>query len=362
MQSQVALKFLARSLTAGYLLLVLYVSLIPFEGWDFKALDNQPLFVFRPLGNYWLASDIVFNILAYIPVSILLFFSLPNISVWLRALITFLITCFFSFGIEYTQEFLPSRVANWLDWLTNSIGAIIGLGCVYKARQHPWFLAYLSRIYGKIFHLTPSHIAGQALIAIWILMHINPAIPPFGLIYQRETPSNDVIRVWIESIQIAFEYVGIGLFFSLLIRQERSIRRYILSFSIAALALKYIGAKALFHPDFKVVHAHQWLGLGIGSAWLFILLWLPPFRRKIAAGVALASAIGVSFLGKDLLRTDIPFGLFNWSYGQLIHFNQLTFATIWTVTTWMIIQLAMLNDTPPLIRLEKSSSTSESKL
>lgn len=348
MKSKAALKLLACTLAFGYIGLVIYVSLVPFEGWNFSELKQTPPFWKRSLDTYWTFSDPLFNIVAYIPVSVLIFFALSGHTPWLRGLIALCLASGLSFGMEYLQQAIPSRVASRFDWLMNSLGALIGLWCVRKARHNTWLLPTIIRIYSRLFYLAPSYVAGQAVLGLWALAHINPAIPPFGLIYQRAIPSGDIIRVWIETIQLAFECVGCGLFFSLLLQPCRFSQLGTLLFLLGMIVFKYLGASVLFHAGSSVIYPHQWLGLCIGSAWLIILLWLPPFRRRIAAGVAIVSSIGVTFLGKDLLRTDIPFDLFNWSYGQLTHFNQVTYTTIWATTTWMIIHLAMLHDTTPL--------------
>lgn len=352
MNPNTALKLLARALLAGYTGLVIYVSLVPFEGWDFSDLASMPPFWRRPIENYWTIADLIFNIVAYIPLSILAFFSLRTNRI-MRFMLPLVFTCALSFSMEYLQEGLPSRVASWLDWGMNSLGGLIGLWLVRVIRKNAWILTHFIRFYSYVFRLNPAAVAGQAVLGLWSLAHINPALAPFGLIYQQPIPSEDVIRVWIEAVQIAFECVGIGLFFSLLLRPHKLAPLALFLFLLSTLAMKYIGASALFHAETSVIHAHQWLGLGIGVAWLAILIWLPLSLTRIASGIAIASSIGVTFLGRDLLKTNIPFDLFDWSYGQLVHFNQLTFATIWATTAWIISHLALLGETtiPPQARL-----------
>jgi VanZ family protein len=336
-------KFLARTLAMGYMGLVIYVSLIPFEGWDLSELSSTPPFWLRPMDNYWTFADLFLNIIAYIPISALLFLGLKTTSAWKRSLFSLLIAALLSFSMEFLQQMIPGRIASPLDWLTNTLGAAIGLIGVRTARKNNEFLTSLLRCYSHFFYSEPPFLVGQALLALWCIAHINPAIPPFSFVYQRPVPSEDVIRIWIEAIQIAFQCLGGCLFFSLLLKPHRWLCLSTLFFLAFIITIKYTSSEVLFHSGYRLIHPHQWLGIGIGVTWLAILLWLPSSKRKIASGVAMLSSIGVTFLGKDLLQSSIPFELFSWSYGQLTHFNQLTYTTIWASTTAMIFQLAFLH-------------------
>ena len=111
---------------AAYLLLVLYASMYPFSGWRWQGLSPFD-FVVAPLPRYLTISDIWLNVAGYMPLGLLAAASLrPRWTGW-RAWALASIGCSaVSFAMESIQSFLPVRVSSNVDWVTNSIGGIVG--------------------------------------------------------------------------------------------------------------------------------------------------------------------------------------------------------------------------------------------
>ncbi len=114
--------------TAAYLALVGWVTLgpQPLDG-EGQALLWRAL---RVLGRYeqtsWLdygTVEFASNVLMFVPIGLLFLLLLDLRRWWLAILLGVALTC----GIEFAQQFLPTRVADPRDLLSNSIGATIGV-------------------------------------------------------------------------------------------------------------------------------------------------------------------------------------------------------------------------------------------
>ena len=117
---------LARFGTLGFILLMSYASLDPFE---FKF-DTPVQFwdwMFAPMPKYVTLFDILANILGYIPFGFLMIFALfPKVTKWPAWGLTLLAGMLLSGSLESLQTWLPTRVASNLDWWMNSFGTLIG--------------------------------------------------------------------------------------------------------------------------------------------------------------------------------------------------------------------------------------------
>ncbi|KQX06608.1 MULTISPECIES: VanZ family protein [unclassified Leifsonia] len=129
-------------LTVAYLAFVGWVTLTPqpYDGRTASVLERFLDFFARHDATDWITFDRVeaaANVVMFVPVG-LFFVLLFGRRLWFVAIIA---GALFSVGIEYFQlEFLPSRVADVRDVLTNTAGTILGvlLGLVLswpKARR-----------------------------------------------------------------------------------------------------------------------------------------------------------------------------------------------------------------------------------
>jgi VanZ family protein len=168
----------SRASLLAYVLLIVYASLYPFSGWQHIGLPLES-YLFAPMPRYWTGFDVAVNVAAYVPLGVLIVFSLyPAIrGVWAVLLATAL-GVLVSGAMESVQTLLPNRVASNLDLLTNSAGALLGalLGA-YSSRallersrlrrlRHHWFSAAASR--------------GLIVLALWPLAQIYPQSYFFG--------------------------------------------------------------------------------------------------------------------------------------------------------------------------------------
>ena len=109
-----------------YLLLIIYVSLTPFSGWE-RPIEGPLAFFWQSWPRYSTRFDLFLNIFAYFPLG---FFGHAFASRYLkrsRALLLCIVAGFLlSFALECMQSFLPLRIASNVDIATNSMGNAAG--------------------------------------------------------------------------------------------------------------------------------------------------------------------------------------------------------------------------------------------
>ena len=111
-------------LALGYALLLAYGSLFPFEAKD-GAVDTLAF-----LGHWNLAAlslpDLIVNALVYIPLGLLIRWSLVPVGTFASMAVALLCGAALSFGIEATQAHLVLRVPSLADFLLNTAGTVAG--------------------------------------------------------------------------------------------------------------------------------------------------------------------------------------------------------------------------------------------
>jgi VanZ family protein len=117
-----------------YLLLIGYGSLYPFSGWR-APLDGSLAFLHAPWPRHITRTDLITNILAYMPLGYLLVAWLRlYLSRWRAATWAILAAALFSLLMECSQTLLPGRIAATLDIAANTAGAVLGV-LLYRLLQ-----------------------------------------------------------------------------------------------------------------------------------------------------------------------------------------------------------------------------------
>ncbi|MEQ1591249.1 MAG: VanZ family protein [Thiobacillaceae bacterium] len=164
-------------LSLVYCALVIYGTLFPLSEW------TPPIFGWAnpiTLGLPARASraDIFINVLAYIPFGLFL-------TLWLRARLglaaAMILVCALgsgmSFVLEVLQSALPSRVTSLLDWLTNSVGTV--MGAMLAATLDPQFFAGRKLMGWRHSWFAEGGLANLVLVtlALWALTQAAPFVP-----------------------------------------------------------------------------------------------------------------------------------------------------------------------------------------
>jgi VanZ family protein len=281
------------------LALVAHASLYPFGGWRAPA-EDALAFVLADWPPYVTAADLILNILAYLPVGLLLTLVLMDrMRGWHAALLGLAGGALLSFLLELLQAFLPARIPSNVDLLTNAAGAALG-AALAAAFGNRWLLSgELHRLRGRYFHAGGATDVGFLLLALWLMTQLNTEVWLFGngdlrhLIpgeagvgYSAETYRH------LEAGVAALNFLGVACLVTAMARTSLAAAVTLAVLTVAALCLKSTASAALFVPG----NPKLWLtpgsllGLGAGVAAWLLLLWLP--RRALTWVAAACFVLG----------------------------------------------------------------------
>lgn len=325
-------------LAAIYGLLIVYASLQPFSGWQ---ASDAPFFLFAGWGRYT-QFDILANVLAYLPLGFLV--ALIGRGGPRSVLAALTAAMCLSLWLEYLQSFLPSRAASPVDLLANGLGGVMGGVVGATLRRHQQWAVRLSRWRSLIFVGGRGADAGLALLAIWLLLQLNPAIPLFGANYHPATGVPvDAVGTLVEAAQSACNVLGVGLFLASLLRRRAQLGAGVLLLVGFGLALKASAAVLLIKPAAWEYWLRPGVGIGValGAMALLGLIWGSRRSVTLLGAIALLSGLLVPMLAPEVTLAAAPLALFNWNYGHLLNFNGLTHAglLIWPAAAAVLLVL-----------------------
>jgi VanZ family protein len=338
----------ASPLALLYAALIVYASLYPFSGW---RVPGVPLLAFlaAPWPRWWTGFDLVSNLVGYLPLGALLFGALVRTGTrtgpaWGLAVAS---GTLLSLGLEFTQNFLPQRVASNLDLALNALGTLIGVALAWlihrsggvehwQAARDRWFIGRSA--------------GGLALLLLWPIGLLFPLPVPlgmgqvFGHLLQgaaglvEGTQVEDWFAQWFEAWGDAaalrdalapaseFALVALGLLAPCLVAftvSRAGWRRIVLVFGAAALgcAASTLSTALNFGPE----HALAWntprvLAALVTAAVIAMLCSVVP--RRAAAGLGLIALTALVTLVTQA-PSDPYFAdsLQAWEQGRFIRFH-----------------------------------------
>ena len=332
----------ARGGLVFYVFLIVYASWYPFSGWRSNGLPLTA-FLFAPLPYYWTKFDLLTNIVGYMPLGVLLVFSMyPRLrGVW-AALLACVIGALVSTAMEAGQNFLPSRVPSNLDLFTNAAG--VALGALGGALLTPAFLeqSRLLALRSRWFLHEASR--GLIVLALWPLAQVYPQGYLFGHgqllpilsdwlseLWSTQVDLGALLRpdaelsaeqYWLsETIITACGFTGAVLTLLCLTRRRAPRLALALGLVAAALAAKTLASALLFSPD----NAFAWVtpgaegGIVIGMIMLAGLAFAPQVAQRRVAALALITSlvvVNVAPANPYFLST-----LQTWVQGKFLNFN-----------------------------------------
>ncbi|MGA1349625.1 MAG: VanZ family protein [Burkholderiaceae bacterium] len=173
----------------GYGLALLSLSLFPFSGWQ-DAPGSPWAFLFEDLPRYRTQFDIWSNLLAYIPMGLVwasLFGRLKQNeqqgskgSMAGPVLKAAVLCVVLSFLMECLQTYLPTRRAQWLDLLTNSLGGLAGALLWALGRRVQSIYQRQRRPFRGVICMTPlpgGWPVGLGLMGLWLLAQATGQSP-----------------------------------------------------------------------------------------------------------------------------------------------------------------------------------------
>jgi VanZ family protein len=332
-------------LAAACVALIVYASLHPFAGWDWPPRLGLAQALLLPMSRQANRFDIVSNLLAYLPLGLLLAAApmREGVRPWLALLLAVLAASALSYLMELLQHALPSRVPSRQDWLLNSAGAALGAllaialqGSGGWRRWERWRSRWFLRGQG----------GGLALLLLWPLGLLFPPALPFALgqvLARVRTELADWLQGtawdgWLAPAVVGvtaplppgLEAVGVacGLLSPILLAYALTppgVRRLVLLAGalVVAFGTATLSTALNFGPDHALAWWNQPVGAAAGLATVIAVL-LVPVPARVAAAIALpAIAIAVALVN---LAPEDPFyaaSLLGWEQGRFIRFHGL---------------------------------------
>jgi len=354
---------LAWPLALIYLVLVVYASLYPFGGWRFQGVMPWA-FLFAPWPPHWTGFDVGTNLLAYVPLGLLLALALarsgyPRAAIWVGLLLPSLV----SLLLEGTQTLLVQhRVPSQVDWLLNSTGAALGVLLAWLLLRSRWMLRWTALRQSALV----THTYGAVVVlALWPLALIYPTSVPFGLgqIWHRleaalfDLATGTFLQTWMpqplpalplspltEAVLVALcLWAPLLLGYALLRRVGQRFVFLLLALGVA-LGVVLLSASLTYGPT----NAWAWLSsaasLGLIFALALGLLSLALGHRSAAVLSLLAWVLALALLNR---APEVPYfaqSLQIWEQGRFIRLHGLTqwLGWLWPYAAlWVGLRLAL---------------------
>ena len=334
---------LARAMSLSYALLILYVSLNPFD-FDFQNGIAAWAWLDAPLPRFITLFDVAVNILAYIPFGFLVMFAAyPRWRNYIALGIALGLSAALALGVETLQSWLPTRIPSQMDWWANILGGLLGgllaiplgpqwlSGSAIRRRFDQWF--GLNWAACALFLLFPwSQIYPQSSwlgTGVW-----GHAI--FGSVDWGTLVMNHVIQ---ETIITSLCWLGIALLLSLGMRAKAPQWQILNGLLGLTVLIKTLFTALQFGAEFSLI----WLtagalwGMVLGS---LLLRWALRFNSRAKFGLALICLLGTTIAVNVL--PDNPYFILtlrHWYQGRLLHFNELM---QWVSVVWLPLALVWM--------------------
>jgi hypothetical protein len=276
--------------------------------------------------------DGIVNVIAYLPLGMFVAL-MPRRAHPVRRIATGALAGFvLSFAMETLQAYLPTRDASLLDWATNTLGAAGGGALAAWFARSAHLKRAVSNARNRWFMGGKLGDAGLALLTLWLVAQSNPGIGLFAISWDPSAqvagsaPPREFAAFLIDAFESALQFVGVGLFVALLVRERRLFGAAILALIVAVSIAKGGVAAAMLRPE----PWQSWLrpeisfGIAVGALLLLAAISLARPVMIVVSTVALLLSVALPPLVIDQQSVHITLTLFNWRYGQLLNFNGLT--------------------------------------
>ena len=317
-------------LTLAYLLLVVYASLYPFADWRVPN-DEAARFLFAGWPLYIIASDVVLNILAYVPLGLLLtLLCMGKVPRWVAVALGVTAAMLLSLSIEFAQAYLPTRISSNVDVLTNSVGALWGAAVAQVWGERLLLSGELHRL--REHHFRPGARTDLAfmLLALWLLTQLNAEIWLFGNGDLRHLiPLNLSVRysanayLLLEAGVAALNFAGVAFLTGAIARSFTVAAVSVTTMILTALMLKTIASMALFIPGTPGLWLTPGSVLGLVAG---VMLWLPLARRSSVSSMRAAAVCFAAGFFVVNLAPQNPYlvaALQIFQHGQFLPFNSM---------------------------------------
>ena len=338
-------------------LVISYASLYPFDDW--RNQDLAPWsFVGAPWPRYNTAFDIWSNLLGYMPLGFWLCLAAMRSGVRRSGSLALggAGAWALSFVLESAQSFLPMRVPSQLDWMTNSLGGILGAVLAAMLERRGWLYHWAQF---RQHCLVPDAGGSLVLMVLWPLALLFPMSVPLGLgqvlARLRETVLQDFPEwQWLQHIPSDGFLVGLSplmvvvcvalgvlvpaLLGQSVLRKPEQRHAWVFGVVVAAVLFNALSAALTYGP----AHAWSWLDASVfaGLAW-GCLLALLALRLSLAwtlGGMLLAQLLLMLWVNQLTASVYLSQTVQTWEQGRFIRFHGLTQWLNWS-WPWALLLL-----------------------
>lgn len=297
-------------LAAAYALLIVYGSLYPFGDW--LPAEGMLAFLTAPWPRYIIRSDIIANILIYLPMGLLAARALRyRLRPGTAAVAATALCLLLSLVMESLQTLLPGRVSSLLDLLLNGFGGLGGALLAGLTVNPPGPLRSLAALRREWFLPGRAMDLGLVALGLWALAQLTPLLLSLDTDHLRKgllplwTPGFPLPFSWTQLAAYACAITGLGLFGTILTRAEKNMAVPFIGFVSVVLLVKILVMG-------RYLALETALGAAMGMVLTVILRPAPrPFRFAIG-GLALLAGFALAELESAAGLIFKPLQPFNW--------------------------------------------------
>lgn len=338
---------LARDLAVVYALLIAYATLHPLTGWRDQGLSPFAWLTIWP--KAFLTGDLTFNLLAYVPLGMLVMWAVfPSMRGWRAVLVALGAGVLLSLALESTQSYLPTRTPSLADFSTNGLGALVG--AILGALLAPGLLerGVLKNTAERWFGQSPAR--ALILAGLWLFASLYPQsilfghgslVGLFGPISGYPFTPAEFARV--EAAVTAASLFAAGTLLAMSVRQIAPRVVLVLLFVALSGAVRAMSQAILFSPEL----AFAWLtpgaqrGMWIGACLLLASMALPRAMQLALVVIAVTFAtVVVNLAPSNPYYASIVQEL---NPGRFLNFNGLTqaVAAAWPFLAVVYVMFAL---------------------
>ncbi|HTP95455.1 MAG TPA: VanZ family protein [Burkholderiales bacterium] len=331
--------------------MIVYASLSPFSGWRDPGVDAFE-FLFAPWPRYVPRFDVALNVFAYVPLGFLLTLGLAPRTRWPAS--AAVVACvLLSLAMEGLQTYLPGRISSNIDLLANTCGGLAGALLAARAGAAP-AIRRIARARARLFLPGGRIDFGIALLVAWFVSQLNPSLPLLGIVFFSEGVQAQLAGYTaahsprlLGSASVVLTLTSVGLLTMALMRSKGRAVGAIAALVAVAAAIKLGAAMLLLKREAIFLWVSQEVVAALGLGLVLIGAATLASRRVLAGCLAasLLASIAVSWLRPDEPSSFSALRLFDWSYGQLLHFTGLASAVadVWPVAALGYVVVLVLH-------------------
>lgn len=257
-------------------------------------------------------SDLLTNILVYIPLGFLLALNVPTKAGFAaKVLISVVLGTILSITMEYLQMFLPSRTSSLSDVLLNSFSCCCGALCIWGQDKRSPIGKRLRVLRHRWFNDGRITDTGLIILGVWVLVQLAPFVPSLDV----GDIKNGLKPIWYAVHDLSRFDVYKAATYSFYIAALAAAWIQVLRFSRTAYLWHFIFVGSVLFCKILIagrqLSLEALVGLCVGTSALFLLQLVPKDRIPLVAIGLVMAGFTVDEL-RPVVSEAANFHSFNW--------------------------------------------------